>query len=1121
MHLLRTETVSLDETAEAVDLDLSPADIVFLSFTDSDLAGLVTAWEADKAHLPSLTAASLAQLKHPFSVDLLVEKLLPHAKFVLVRLLGGKDYWPYGVEELSRAARDHGFHLAIVPGDYQADPRLDEASTLDADTLKTLWRFFHEGGRVNLARALDHIAVSLGFDRTLAAPESIEALSLYEAACRTKRDDSSHALIIAYRSVMIADDTAPLIALADALQERGFNVTCACVSSLKDPAAVSAVATLLDQEKPDIVLNTTAFSAKLDDGTSVLDRADVPVLQAILATTREEAWAASSRGLSATDMAMNVVLPELDGRLITRALSFKAEAGLHEDTGLTRIVHKPMPDRIAYVAELARRWTELRKKSRATRKLALILSDYPHKGGRAGYAVGLDTPQSVAAIASDLKDAGYTIDAIPDPVNLMQVLTDGAFTHRLSLDDYETLFASLPDSFRQQVIRQWGEAAKDPSLEDGGFAWRILETGNLAVALQPPRGRSDDIKSSYHDGAQSPSHAYIAFYLWLTQRFKPDAMIHGGTHGTLEWLPGKALALSDACAPEVLIGALPVIYPFIVNNPGEAAQAKRRLAAVTIGHLTPPLTEAGSHGAAIELEGLIDEYATAETLDPRRARKLADLILERARSTGLLTDAGIEESDDHSSVLAALDAWLCDIKEMRIADGLHVFGRPDPTEAMAAMARMMEEVTGASDARERLDTSAKAECDGLLKALDGRFVKAGPAGAPSRGRMDVLPTGRNLYTIDPRGLPTRTAWEIGQKTAEEVVTRYLQDHGDWPKSVVIDLWGSATMRTGGDDLAQALALLGVRPVWDTTSSRVTGFEILPPAFFGRPRIDVTLRISGLFRDVFPAQIALFDEAVQSVSRLDETAEENPLAAKRSSHEAEPLRIFGHAPEQYGTGLGRILAEGQWQESAELGEAYLASSAYAYRADGAGMVAEDAFRERVAEADAFIHVQDMEEQDILDSDAFADHEGGFAAAAKSLGASPSLYHVDTTKAGKPATVRTVREEVARVLRARATNPRWIEGQMRHGYRGATEIAETVSNLFAYAALADAVESRHFDLMFDATLGNEAVAAFLVSANPAAAQSMARTFNEAEQRGFWQSRRNSTRETLQSLMNEAAE
>ena len=365
----------------------------------------------------------------------------------------------------------------------------------------------------------------------------------------------------------------------------------------------------------------------------------------------------------------------------------------------------------------------------------------------------------------------------------------------------------------------------------GAFRFRFVRLGSLIVAAQPDRGDARTRKGDYHDLNLPPRHGYVAFHFWLTRNEKVDAIIQLGAHGTLEWLPGKAVALSEACAPEVLIGPTPVVYPFIVNNPGEAAQAKRRIGAATIGHLTPPLIAAGSHGATLELEGLFDEFAEAQALDPRRARAIAALILERGRETGLLEECAAEGKPPEEA-LVALDAWLCDLKDMRVGDGLHVFGRsPESADGFAGLGL---DAAARETLSERVAACGAAESLGLIRALGGCFVAPGPAGAPARGRLDVLPTGRNLYAIDPRAAPTRNAWEIGRRAAEEVLARYAQDHGDWPKRIVIDLWGSATMRTGGDDLAQAFALIGCRPVWDLSSSRVSGFEVLPLAMLGRP-----------------------------------------------------------------------------------------------------------------------------------------------------------------------------------------------------------------------------------------------------------------------------------------------
>jgi cobaltochelatase CobN len=1140
MHLLRIESRSIDGTVEAVDLEQSPADIVALSFTDTDLGVLAAAWEAGKDALPGLRLANLTALRHPYSVDLYVEKVLSKARFVLVRLLGGMDYWRYGVDELATLARARGFHLAIVPGDHREDARLDEASTVQPEALRQIWSYFAAGGLENMGACLRFVADFLAPDPVASAvlaghhnggPDAfvgspVDAFGYFAPATRRGAADAPLALIVFYRTLMLAADTDPIVALAQELGLRGFRVAAVYVTSLKDEAAVAPLRAHLDAERPDVILNLTAFSARVDAGDAVLDLANAPVFQLALSGGSHRQWVASQRGLGPADLAMNVVLPEFDGRIIAGAISFKSETQRNAALQFTRLVHQPAPDGISHTADLALAWADLARTPRAERRVACILSDYPARAGRTGYAVGLDTPRSVVAIAERLEREGFTVGHFGGGAALATTLSVGERSGVLSVADYERLLASRPTQFVEQLLAVWGKPDGDADVRDGVFCFRIVRAGHLLVAIQPDRGNITARKTEYHDALLPPRHGYVAFYLWLRAVERVHAVIHCGTHGTLEWLPGKATALSESCSPRAVLGSVPLIYPFIVNNPGEAAQAKRRAAAVTIGHLTPPLTVAGTHGATAELESLFDEYAEAQSLDPRRASRLAELIMARARDTGLAVESGVATGEDAEAELVKLEAWLCDIKEMRIGDGLHVFGQAAGSTVEARPASVDTEagsaVPGRADAAavdSLIRSCADAEMRGLLAALDGRFVPPGPGGSPDRGRIDVLPTGRNLYSIDPRAVPTRTAWEIGRRTAEALLTRHAQDHGDWPKRIVLDIWGSATMRTGGDDLAQAFALLGVRPRWDSGSSRVAGFDILPLAVLNRPRVDVTLRISGLFRDVFPTQIALFDDAVRAVADLEESAEDNPLAASVMS-KATPddgRRIFGAAPGAYGIGLSRMVAGGEWADRDALGEAYLQATSHSYGVGSEGVPAAPGFRARVAQADAFVHVQDMPGQDILDADAFAEHEGGFAAAAALLGNDAALYHVDTTDPDR-SRIRTLREEVARVLRARATNPRWLAGQLRHGFRGAAEIAQTVDNFFAYAALSDVTDSRQFDLLFDATIGNEAVRAFLVGANPAAANAIAERFDEAMRRGFWTTRRNSAAAILTGMRRE---
>jgi cobaltochelatase CobN len=1115
MHVPRIEVRSLDETVEAVDLGQTPADVVFLSFSDSDLNALARAYEAAPEPGPTLRIASLAALRHPFSIDLYLERVCARARLVVARVLGGADYWRYGVDELAALARRTGVKLALLPGDRRRDQRLDEASTLASDTVHRIWRYFDEGGPENMAACLASFAAEIGAAASAPPPAPVSAFDRFEPACFEAEPGAPRALIVFYRSIVLAGDVAPIEALAQALRDKGLATTSVFVTSLKDEAALEGLRAFLARGRFDVVLNATAFSARLDgaEGT-VLDALDAPIMQVVLAGIGVDAWRASLRGLGPADLAMHVALPEIDGRILARAISFKAASRRDERTEFGAVAHQPLADRVDFVAELAHRWADLGRKAPADKRLACVLPDYPSRGGRTGYAVGLDTPASAVAIAETLRAAGYDVARGPDAQSLIEALSEGPLEPTLTLAEYEAELNSTPPDFWRPLLAAWGDPAEDRSAIGGAFCFRFVRLGKLIVAAQPDRGDARTRKGDYHDLNLPPRHAYVAFHFWLTRREKVDALIQLGAHGTLEWLPGKAVALSEACTPEVLIGPTPVVYPFIVNNPGEAAQAKRRIAAATIGHLTPPLIAAGSHGPTLELEGLFDEFAEAQALDPRRARAIAALILERGRESGLLEECAAEGKPPEEALIA-LDAWLCDLKDMRIGDGLHVFGR-SPESADGFAAGLDLDRTAKETLAERVAACGSAESLGLLRALGGRFVTPGPAGAPARGRLDVLPTGRNLYAIDPRAAPTRNAWEIGRRTAEEVLARYAQDRGDWPKRIVIDLWCSATMRTGGDDLAQGFALIGCRPTWDATSSRVSGFEVLPVAMLGRPRVDVTLRISGLFRDVFPSQIALFAAAVRAVAGLEESADDNPLAGIEG---VKLARVFGAAPGAYGVGLGRRIAVGDWKERSELAEAYLAATSHAYDGEGEARESATAFRALVAGAEAFVHAQDLPGEDALDADAFAEHEGGFAAAAAEAGGSPALYHLDSSAPGAPK-VRSLKQEIARALRGRAANPRWLSGQMRHGHRGAAEIAQSLDNLFCFAALTDAVESAQFDLMFDATLGNDGVRAFLVGANRQAASHMAGVFEEAARRGFWLSRRNSSARILASVVQDAA-
>jgi cobaltochelatase CobN len=1072
MHIVVREARELDEAAAVQDLGLSPADILVLSFSDSDLAMAAAAFRnVPEAERPSLHIVSLSALRHPMSVDLFIDATVKGSKAVLVRLLGGLDYWRYGGEQLSRRCRELGIALAIVPGDGRPDLRLAALSTLPASDLAHLEALLDEGGVENTRLAFTALlARASGDGGAMPAVRAIPAFGVYRE--NLQKAGQGTAAVVFYRSHLLAGDVAPVDALVDALEQRGLSATAFFVPSLKASDAADWLRSMLTKSAPSVIVNATAFAARDGDHASPLDAADCPVLQVALTNASHTLWKRSQRGASASDLAMHVVLPELDGRLFAGVVSFKEPDALQSDLGISLLRHVPYDHGIAHVADLAAAWASLRTMPRSERRVGLLLSTYPGRPDQIAHAVGLDGFESALRIAHRLRDDGYGVTDAPETARgLIERLTLPSVSW--PLEDYIGAFRKLPRSFRDLVTSAWGAPESDSFCRDGAFTFRAARFGNLVVGLQPERGQTQDRKAEYHDPATPPRHSYVAFYLWLRHVANIDALMHLGAHGTLEWLPGKAVAGSEACAPRAILGALPLVYPFIVNDPGEAAQAKRRIAAVTLGHEPPPMTDAGISGPLSDVERLVDEFSSADGLDPRRRKALTDQIVDAALRAGIAERCGLTSGMPVADALMRIDAFLCDVKELSIRDGLHVLNG--------------------------------AELDAIAHALDGRFIEPGPAGAPSRGRSDVLPTGRNLFSVDPRAVPTPTAWTNGKRAAKAILERYVSDHGDWPRAIVLDLWGSATLRTGGEELATALALLGVRPVWDRQSYRVTGVETETVAELGRPRVDVTLRISGLFRDMFAAQLALFDTAVALVAQLREDAGDNPLV-EYTKRETRLDRIFGPADGSFGAGVMQLIDRGNWKSQAELGASYIESSAHTYDADGTSEAAKGDFEARIKNADAFVHVQDHREIDLLTGGDFAAHEGGFAAAAASVGNDGvSLYHGDTGTPEAPR-IRTLAEECARIVHGRAANTRWIEGQMRHGFRGAAEMAQSVDAAFAFAATAKAVDDGAFDRLYQAYLGDPAVAAFLARENPAAIDAMRRRFAEAIARGLWHPRRN---------------
>ena len=1068
MHVVFRESHGLEDTETPYDPGQTPADLVVLSFSDSDLGAFAAGWHRADGGLPTLRLCNLTALRHPASVDNYVEQTLTGAKGILIRLIGGENYWPYGIMQVQDFARREGIALAVLPADGREDPALDAHSTLPTSTLRRLQHLCDAGGAVAAKAALAQLALAAGlYAGPVLGAKSVPDCGFYDPdkGVLPFIDTQGDTIAVTfYRSYLTAADTAPVDALIRRLRDRGYNVIGLFAPSLKSPVSRDFLPSALAQLAPKAIINATAFSGRGTDGTSPLDDAGCPVFQVALSTARKKEWAESERGLSPADLAMHVVLPEVDGRLFAGVISFKAPEKKDPDLQYSRFSHRAHPTRIKAAVVRIEGWLRLAKTEPNKRKLALVLSTYPGRDDQIAHAVGLDALASVEDMLLTLAHDGY---AVTPTIAFGKTLTHNHIAW--PLEAYTAALETIPEALRIDLETAWGAPHQDPLFKDGAFHFPAQACGNALVALQPERGAIAARDTDYHDLARVPRHSYVAFYLWLRAQGH-HALVHIGAHGTLEWLPGKAVALSEDCWPEVLTGDLPVIYPFIVNDPGEAAQAKRRIGAVTLGHIPPPMKDSETPDALLRLERLLDEYSTADGLDPARRDRLVSTIREEAQAAGVEQDLGLNAESCEAEAITRIDAFVCDIKESQYGDGLHVFG------------------------------GAEGENDGLLTALAGSRVPSGPSGSPYRGRSDVLPTGRNLYSVDPRAVPSRAAYAQGVKLAEELLRRHLQDNGDWPKGLVVDLWGSATMRTAGEEVAMAMHLAGLAPKWDDGSERVSGFEVLPLTLLDRPRIDVTLRISGLFRDIFPGLAGLFEAGTSALSEREEAEDMNPYKQKIS-------RVYGPKPGLYGMNMEAALQDYSAEGRSAAGEAWLKGSEWALDAKGNAYADRAGLEARLLAADGFAHVQDLTETDVLLSSDYASHEGGFAAAMAHLGApEPALYHLDSTRVGSPR-ARTMLEEIARVVRARAANPDWANGMMRHGFRGGAEIAATLDNLAAFAHLTHNVPAHLFDLYFDATLGRDDLVAFLEAENPQALAEMRNRFAALRDAGLWITRRNS--------------
>ncbi|WP_328618079.1 cobaltochelatase subunit CobN [Amycolatopsis sp. NBC_00355] len=1171
--------------------------ILLLSTSDTDL-------------LSARSCDGEFRLANPSRLDVAeLPGLLDGVRIVVVRILGTPRSWQEGLDTLLAS----GAHVVVLGGEQTPDAELMKLSTVPAGIAAEAHAYLAQGGPANLTQLHRFLSDTLLLTGDGFEPPAVQPTwGILERPAT--RADGPLVGILYYRAHHLSGNTAFVHTLADRIEAAGGRALPVYTASLRtrEPEMMAELA------KVDALLVTVLAAGGTkpsevgaggdDEAWDVAEMAalDVPILQALCLTSDRETWAASDDGLSPLDAGNQMAVPEFDGRLITVPFSFKE---LDED-GLPRYV--PDAERASRVAKIALAHARLRHTPASERRVALMLSAYPTKHSRVGNAVGLDTPASVIELLRRMRDLGYDLgaDAFPgvDPTGTDQPDGD-ALIHaliaaggqdpewlteeqlagnpiRVPAARYQEWFDALPAELREGVEGHWGQAPGELYVDNGDIVLASLQSGNVIIMIQPPRGFGENPVAIYHNPDLPPSHHYLAAYRWLEEEFGAHAVVHLGKHGSLEWLPGKTAGLSASCAPDAVLGNLPLIYPFLINDPGEGAQAKRRAHATIVDHLIPPMARAESYGDMARLEQLLDEHANIAAMDPAKLPAVRAQIWTLIQAAKLDHDLGVEQRPhdaEFDDFLLHIDGWLCEVKDAQIRDGLHILGAAPTGEARVNLVLAMlraQQIWGGkqgaipglrsalglkenSDAPtsevDRIEKTARSlveamewrswdvtavrgiiddklggpdeqvqlilefaaneivprlaattgELDAILHALDGGYIPAGPSGSPLRGLVNVLPTGRNFYTVDPKAIPSRLAWETGQALADSLLRRYREDTGDWPRSVGLSVWGTSAMRTSGDDAAEVLALLGVQPVWDEASRRVTGIEAIPLSELGRPRIDVTIRISGFFRDAFPHVITMMDDAVRLVAGLDEPASENFVKAHVSADLAThgdtrraTTRIFGSKPGAYGAGLLPLMESGNWRDDKDLAEVYAVWGGFAYGRDLDGRPAREDMESSYKRIVVAAKNTDTREHDIADSDDYFQYHGGMIATVRALtGTAPVSYVGDSTTPDAVRT-RTLGEETARVFRARVVNPRWLAAMRRHGYKGAFELAATVDYLFGFDATAGVVGDWMYEKLTESYVLDETNQEFLRQANPWALRGIVERLNEAADRGLWE-------------------
>jgi cobaltochelatase CobN len=1296
---------SVSIAAEAVVQEEAQG-IALLTHADTDLVTLQNA----RPGLPgdiNVFPYSLNSLRSEEQMVALMAGALARARVIVLRLHGPLSS-VVGFPLLSTMCATQNRFLVVVSGVGEINPEFLRASTVDPDVVASVTTYLERGGTSNLTECLKYLSDRLlltghGYERpTTPAEHGIYMQDLEHAEYEDWLQRADHtkptAAILFYRAHLLSGNIAFVDALAEAVESHGLNALCIFTSSMKALEKDFPAALRLVEGRANVIVTTLSFAlgeinagdvTVAGENVSILERLGIPVIQAIPSGMTRGNWEVSRRGLNALDTAINVALPEFDGRIISVPISFK-ERGNAQSGDL----YVPHPERVVRVAGIAARIARLQTLGNPYKRVAFVLTNSSTKAAQVGNAVGLDSPASLLNLLQAMKGRRYTIGDLPESADdlIHDLLSRGTYddahplneesAHRYSRAVYRQRFERYPAVPKKRMIDSWGQPADrgytlrssspkidkklmsdvatkiaamdfEPWSDTDDYLFAAMHLGNALIAIQPPRGYGLNPDAIYHTPDLPPTHHYTAFYQWLATSVEDggwgaDAIVHVGKHGTLEWLPGKSVGLSGDCFPDLLIQDMPLVYPFIINDPGEGSQSKRRGHAVIVDHLTPPMTSAETYGPLAALNQLVNEYYAVEKLDPSKLPFIQQQIWELIQDANLKTDLDLKNilSRDHGDhkhdwedeltpegvpvtlaemsgsevahLIEDIDGYLCELGMAQIRDGLHILGNMPPLpEMLRSMTRLanvgspslldalarnlqfdyqelldapgkkldvavtlseivcythadvlevldrmalnlytkLEETGFRVDVSEELQCAivgspseeitaaltfacqqvvpnlerANEEVEHVLDALEGRYVPAGPAGAPTRGMAHILPTGRNFYAVDPRALPSEASWRVGQQLAREAIERYRVEENQYPETVGLSAWGTSQMRTHGDDVSEVLALLGVQPIWNKQSRRPEGMTLISLEKLGRPRIDITLRISGFFRDAFPHLIDMIDDAVSLVIQQDEPLdmnfpkkhylrdlEKNKAQGVEEAEASARYRIFGAKPGTYGAGIQALLETRHWNSDEDIAQVFLEWGGYAYGNAANGVDARHVFAERLKSVQVALHNQDNREHDIFDSDDYFQFHGGMVATIRALtGVQPKAYFGDNSRPDA-VRVRDLREEALRVYRSRVVNPKWIESIKRHGYKGGLELTATVDYIFGFDATAHVAPDFVYEGLAQVYALEVDTQDFLKQSNPWALNAIAERLLEASERGLWEDPKPETLEALREVL-----